>query len=36
MRTPRQIRLPLGVDMQRDPRDFTPVGALSIAVKQRR
>jgi hypothetical protein len=29
-RAPRPIRLPLGVNVQRDPRDLAPVGAFGI------
>ena len=32
-RTPRQIKLPLGVDVQHDPRDLAPVGAVRIGIE---
>jgi hypothetical protein len=32
-RAPRSIRLPLGVDVQHDPQDLAPVGAVRIGIE---
>ena len=33
VRTPCPMRLPLGVNVQNDPRDFAPVGAVRIGIE---
>jgi hypothetical protein len=35
-RTPRAIRLPLGLDVQDNPRDLTPVGPFGVGIEHDR